>query len=287
MIAQKVVLQWPLMSKFQETWHAVRSEKQSNIIAGLDPAVSEIGHGEKGLAPNTDLRDWSLQFIEAVAPYVAGVKLNQAFFQGEGHRSLVKELVAAANEEQLITICDSKFADIGNTNDAWVYFNKSLGFDAITFAAYGGNVEEGIAAGHQRDLAVMTLGLMSNPEYKTEMNFTHPETNEPLWKNRVRRAVEANVDAIVVGGTYTTEDTAFMEFVELTDDSEVLYLIPGIGAQGGTVESFLASGIKPEKCMISSSRGVMFPSGSLSTPLEQADAAKTLRDSFNIVAYGN
>ena len=281
MIAQKVVLQCLHMQRFQELWHHLRTEKGSNIIAGLDPAVAAIGHGEKGLAADTDLRDFSLQFIEAVAPYVAGIKLNQAFFQGEGHRTLVKELVAVAGERQLLTISDTKFADIGNTNNAWVHFNQSLGFDSITFAAYGGNVEEGIGAGHSRDMAVITLGLMSNPEYRTEMNFIDSDTGEPLWKNRVTRALDANVDAIVVGGTYTTEDAAFMEFVERTNDTEVLYLIPGIGAQGGTVESFLASGIKPEKCMISSSRGVMFPSGSHSTPQEQAEAAKTLRDSFN------
>ena len=80
---------------------------------------------------------------------------------------------------------------------------------------------------------------------------------------------------------YNIEDADFMEFVDMTNDSDVLYLIPGIGHQGGEVSAFLASGIDKERCMINSSRGLMFPSGSNSTPEEQAQAAKELRDSFN------
>jgi len=67
----------------------------------------------------------------------------------------------------------------------------------------------------------------------------------------------------------------------MTKGSDVLYLIPGIGAQGGTVQEFLASGIDVKRCMINSGRGVMFPNGSRSTKEEQAEAAKKLRDEFN------
>lgn len=269
------------MSEFIERWHELREKKQSNIIAGLDPAVYAMGHGASGLAEDEDFVSWCAVYVEAVAPYVVGIKLNQAYFQGVGFRGKQEEILHVIRNHDLLAISDNKIADIGNTNDAWAFFNEQFHFDALTFAAYGGNIESTIETIHQKGMAAITLGLMSNPEYRTEMEFTHPETGEPLWKNRVRRALEANVDAIVVGGTYTTEDKAFTEFVALTNDTEALYLIPGIGAQGGTVESFLASGVKPEKCMINSGRAVMFPSGSGSTPAEQAEAAKQLRDDFN------
>ncbi|MDA8597015.1 orotidine 5'-phosphate decarboxylase [Candidatus Pacebacteria bacterium] len=274
-----------MQTNFQAKWHNVRERQGSNIIAGVDPAVFAIGHGEGGLEKGGDLFDWAQAFIEATAPYVAGFKFNQAFFQGADQRTLLQGLVKAVQDLELLTISDNKFADIGNTNDAWIHYNRSLGFDAVTFAPYAGNVEAGIQSGHEQDIGICTLGLMSNPEYQSEMYFTDPESGESLWHARIRRALEAGADCTVVGGTYTSESAELAQLVALTKDSELLYLVPGIGAQGGTVESFLASGIPPEKCLISSSRGLMFPHGSESTPEAQAAAAKTLRDSFNMVAY--
>jgi orotidine-5'-phosphate decarboxylase len=125
------------------------------------------------------------------------------------------------------------------------------------------------------------MGLMSNPEYKREMDFA--QNGISLWQHRVQESIKAGADAIVVGGTYTHADDAFVQFVSLTKDSDVLYLVPGIGEQGGSVQDFFATGIPKERCMINSSRGVMFPNGSSSTPEQQAQAAQTLRDSINAV----
>ena len=263
----------------------MREDKGSNIFAGLDPAPYELGRGESGLPAAADLREWSFAFIKAVAPYVAGVKMNQAFFQDVDQRAVLCELVAVAKGEGLLVMSDNKIADIGNTNDTWIYYNTALGFDCTTCAPYAGNIESTIKDAHNRDIAMIPMGLMSNPEYKTEMSYIHPETGESLWKSRVRRSLEAGADGIVVGGTYTKDDPEFVEFVAMTNDSDVLYLIPGIGAQGGSVESFLASGIDPKRCMINSGRAVMFPSGSDSIPEEQAAAAQELRDNFNKIVY--
>lgn len=271
------------MNDFIEKWHTARKEKGSNIVAGLDPAIHNMSRGEKGLSDGADVLSWSKLFIEAVAPCVAALKPNQAYFQGVGQHKILKEIVDYAHAHNLLVISDNKIADIGSTNGAWVYYNAELGFDALTAAPYAGNIEGTIASIHEHSMGAVTMGLMSNPEYKTEMNFVDPESGTSLWKARVERALAAGVDAIVVGGTYTTDDEAFMEFVDITKDSDVLYLIPGIGAQGGTVESFLASGIPKEKCMINSGRAVMFPAGSASGPEEQREAAKVLRDSFNNV----
>lgn len=270
-----------MRSNFIEKWHELRKEKRSNIVVGLDPAVYEMGRDEKGLPTGTDLLLWSKQFIDAVAPHVIALKPNQAYFQGVGQHAILQEIIAHAHAHDLLVILDNKIADIGSTNEAWIFYNKQLGCDALTCAPYAGNIETSIEAGHAAGVAMITMGLMSNSEYKTEMNFKDPDTGESLWKSRVRRSLAAEVDGIVVGGTYTKDDSEFMEFVELTKDHDVLYLIPGIGAQGGDVVNFLASGIDPKRCMINSGRAVMFPNGAHSTPAEQADAAKKLRDSFN------
>lgn len=188
-----------------------------------------------------------------------------------------------AHELGLLVIIDAKVAEIGSTADAWIYDYADLGADAVTLAPYAGNIPEMIQHAHERGVAAITMGLMSNPEFKRELGFVHPGTSEALWKYRTRTALKTGADAIVVGGTYTMKDEAFMEFVNMTNESKMLYLIPGIGHQGGEVKDFLASGIDPKRCMVNSSRGLMFPKGSTSAPEDQAAAAKELRDSFNNV----
>ena len=266
-------------NRFWERWYQLRLEKNSNICAGLDPSVYEMGRGEKGLPQGVDKLEWSLKYIEAVAPYVVAIKPNAGSWGNAGDRTALKKVVTKIHQLGLLAIIDAKISDLGFTNDSWMYDYKQLGFDALTVAPYAGNIESIGKFARERDIAVITMGLMSNPEYRTEMNFQN-EKGEKLWENRVKRGLEAGVDGLVVGGTYTTKDKDFLKFVEMTNESEVLYLIPGIGAQGGEIKEFLKSGIKPEKCIVNSGRGVMFPKGSKSTSEQQAQAAKELRDEF-------
>lgn len=268
------------MVDFKDKWYKSREKKKSNIIAGLDPSVFAIGRGEYGLDKETDKLQWSLSYIEAVAPYVAGIKPQKGYFQGKGDHEILTEVVKKAKELDLILISDLKVSDIGSTNDAWFFYEAELGMDAVTVAPYAGNIEGSIESAHKRGIGMIGMGLMSNPEYKTEMNFKHPESGEPLWKERLFRSIEAGVDGMVVGGTYTKEDKAFMDFVQVSEKSDMVYLVPGIGFQGGKIEAFLESGISIERCMISSGREIMFPNGQHSTSEEQGEAAKKLRDTI-------
>ncbi len=268
------------MNKFIDKWYEISKRKNSNICAGLDPSLYEVGRGEKGLPKGIGKLEWSLKYIETVAPYVVAVKPNAGYFGNVGERGILKKIADKIHQEGLLAIIDSKISDIGSTSEHYIYDYQQLGFDALTIAPYAGNMEQLIEFGHQHNMAVITMGLMSNPEYKTEMNFKNEE-GEKLWASRVKRGLDAGVDGLVVGGTYTTGDRDFIKFIEITKGKDILYLVPGIGAQGGEIEEFLASGIEPKKCIINSGRGVMFPNGSKSTPEDQAKAVKELKDSFN------
>lgn len=270
-----------MASNFVQNWHAVRKEKKSNIVAGLDPALFGIGQGDTGLPEDADLLEWSLAFVEAVAPYVVMIKTNQAYFQGVGQREILKKIVDRAHELELLVMSDNKIADIGSTNNAWAYYNAELGFDAMTCAPYAGNLTSTTESIHNYGMGAVTMGLMSNPEYRALFRYQDSETGERLWQRRVREAIACDCDGIVIGGTYTKNDAEFTECVAMTQGDNILYLVPGIGAQGGRVEDFLASGIDPARCMINSGRAVMFPNGSTSTPGEQAFAAQQLRDEYN------
>ncbi len=268
------------MGNFLKKWNKIREEKKSNICAGLDPAVYEMDRGEKGLIKGKDKLKWSLDFIEAVAPYVSVIKPNIGYWIGVGDLKSLEKIIEKIKEKKLVSIADSKIADLGSTGDAWIYSYKKMGFDAVTIAPFAGNVEELIESGKKYDIAIITMGLMSNPEYKSEMNFVNNK-GEKLWENRVKRAICSGVDGLVAGGTFTKESDDFRNFIRITNDSDVIYLVPGIGFQGGKIEEFLETGIDCKKCIISSSREIMFPKGSNSTSDMQAHAAMSFRDEFN------
>jgi len=270
------------MEQFSTLWHDTRKRKNSTIVAGLDRSFDVDFTTGKAV----DAQEWARSFIDAVAPYVSAIKFNQAFYQGIGQRSQLRLLVAHTHAHGLLAISDTKFADIGSTNEAWIHSNKQLGFDAVTCAPYAGNITESIDTAHKAGIAIINMGMMSNPEFQNEMHFLHPQTQEQLWHYRVRTSLESHVDGIVIGGTYTHDNPDFQEFVKLTKESDCLFLIPGIGFQGGSIENFLASGIDPERCMISASRSIMFPDGIDSTPHAQGNAAKALQVTFNDVVYG-
>ncbi len=270
------------MGDFIKKWHKIIEEKNSNICAGLDPSLYEMGRWEKGLPKWVWKLEWSLAYIEAVSPYVSAIKPNAGSWGWAGERELLKKIVSKIHKIWLLAIIDSKIADLWFTNDSWLYDYKNLGFDACTIAPYAGNVESIVRFGKIRNIGIITMWLMSNPEYKTEMNFKN-ENWETLWQNRIKRWLKAWVDWLVIGWTYNGKDKEFLKFIEMTKNTDTLYLIPWIWAQGWRIENFLASGINPKKCIINSGRWVMFPNGSNSTPKQQAKAAQKLRDDFNNV----
>ena len=75
------------------------------------------------------------------------------------------------------------------------YFS-SLSNLNITIAAYAGNLQQSIELAQQKKLAVFTMGLMSNPEFQTEMNFANT-AGIKLYEYRTKIAMDAKVDVVL------------------------------------------------------------------------------------------
>ena len=264
-----------------EKWREVSAQKNSLVVAGLDPADFAAGRDDKGLPKGADRLEWSLNYIDAVAPHVAVVKYNLGFFQNAGDRERLITLTEHAHKKGLLVMCDSKVSDIGSTNDAWFFSEALSGADVVTMTPFAGNIEETISSAHERGLYIIGMGLMSNPEFATEMHYENIKTGHSLYRDRITRNIDAHVDGLVLGGTCDPESASMQEFLSLTKDHDIVYLVPGIGAQGGGIDTFASSGVNLSRCMISSSRELMFPAGSDSTPAQQKKAAKALCDAVN------
>lgn len=262
------------MTAFTEEWHKTRERTDSILIAGLDPALPGM-RDKNALPEGTNVRDWCLQYIEAVAPHVAGVKCNPAYFQYPDGLALMEEVAALSKAHGLLTIIDYKVSDIGSTNDSWLYFGKKMGFDAATGAPYAGNIEQLVEQAHEREIGIFTMALMSNPEYESEMLYREGDTL--LYETRITRSLESGADGIVIGGTFLATNPHLQKALELTKNTSTLYLVPGLGTQGGTVSQFADSGIDLKRCLLNVGRGLMFPNGQRSTKQEQASAAEAYK----------
>jgi orotidine-5'-phosphate decarboxylase len=236
--------------KWQNFWHSIVEQKHTTLFAGCDPKVDQ-----------DNLEEWCLRYVDDVAPYVAGIKCNPAYFQSEQGIRTLRKITEFCKNNKMLSIIDYKVSDIGSTNDAWFYFAKDLGFDMVTIAPYAGNIEQAIKSAHNVGLGVISMGLMSNPEFISEALFESGDTC--LWQDRVQRSITSNVDGLVLGATYTSNPGLLEEFIEVMQASDTLLLVPGIGAQGGSVSDFLQSvknlGIDPKRCMLSIGRGLMYP----------------------------
>jgi orotidine-5'-phosphate decarboxylase len=216
--------------------------------------------------------------IERTHEFAAAFKPNMAFYEARGVLGL-EELERTieylrAEHPEIVTICDAKRADIGNTNRGYVTaIFDTMGFDAVTLHPYLGR-EALLPFLEREDRASIVLCRTSNPgagEFQDLLGFD----GKPLWQS-VAECVSRDWNAmgncmLVVGATYPKE----MKKIRAVAP-EMTFLVPGVGAQGGDVAAVVAAGLNAtgKGLLISSSRAILQAS-------DPAAAARTLRDEIN------
>ena len=215
--------------------------------------------------------------IEQTSEFTAAYKPNMAFYEARGTQGLHELALTIeylrSQYPGIVTICDAKRADIGNTNRGYVeYVFDRLGFDAITLHPYlGGEALQPFL--EREDKASIILCRTSNPGAHEFQDLT--VEGRPLWQavaERVSREWNgAGNCMLVVGATYPAEMRTVREIAP-----EVPLLVPGVGAQGGEVSEVVSAGLDANGrgLIISSSRGILFSN-------DPAQAARTLRDEIN------
>lgn len=239
---------------FLKKWQEVVKKKKSLIIAGIDPTREIVG--EKNLF------DWCKKYLESVAPHVAGVKVNpKYFFKFPNGNEVMKYIAEFCKKEQLVSIFDEKLSEVGHSNFEGVIAAAELGFDSVTIAAFASNASEVVDFCEQNNVASINMGLMSNEEFSRESEYKNPQTGKTLWQDRLQESLNSGVSALVLGGTFSQESSLFRNFLKQTEYSEVLFLVPGLGAQGGDPEEFLKSvtdlGMNPKRFMLNLGRSLM------------------------------
>jgi len=213
-----------------------------------------------------------------------GYKPNIAFYEAYGLRGWksLEKTINYLNEfyPEQFTIADAKRGDIGNTSTRYAKaFFEELNFDSITIAPYMGrdSVEPFLQF---EDKHTILLALTSN---KGAFDFqTQIVNGQELYKKVLETSIKydgAQNLMFVVGATKA-------EF--LTDIRQIIpdsfLLVPGIGAQGGSLEEVCKYGMtKDVGLLVNSSRGIIYKSQDLDFAQAARDAAKNLQSQMKAI----
>lgn len=257
---------------FMELVHAKWKENKF-LCVGLDcdfdkiPEAAKVGRGCTSIGKT--IREFSARIVEATQDIAGVYKPNIAFFEKHGAEGLdALERVIADIHSQAPTIpviLDCKRADIGNTNLGYVHMAFGLlGADAVTVNPYFG--QEALQPFLDRaDKGIIVLCRTSNPgagEFQDKYVSVATRYNLPLYAfvaHRVVRYWNTNDNcALVVGATHPEE-----EFRLIRQEAPMMpLLIPGVGTQGGEVETTVRSAVDKngEGIIINASRSIIFAS---------------------------
>ena len=235
--------------KYHERYHQLRS----HVCIGLDSQLDKLPPSVQDSA--NPIREFNLAIIAATRDYATAYKPNLAFYLADGLRGLTAlyETVASIPEDIPI-ILDCKVGDIGSTMAAYVHaFFKDLKVDAITInPLMGADVLKPLL--EIESSFAFALALTSNPSAQDFFHQHELKQAIPRWMQDypVQRL------GAVVGATQVADLLAMRQSLP-----QRLFLIPGVGAQGGDLQAVLTHAIDSEsepRILINSSRGIIFAS---------------------------
>ncbi|HEU5375048.1 MAG TPA: orotidine-5'-phosphate decarboxylase [Ktedonobacteraceae bacterium] len=271
--------------KFLEKLLAAERSNQSLLCVGLDPEPERLPEDLRALPVEKGVAYFCRAIIEATAPYVSVFKPNLAFFEVLGPAGLVAlQEVIRAIPAHIPVLADAKRGDIGNTarNYAAALF-ETYGCDAVTINPYLGYDAVAPFLAY-RDRGVILLCRTSNPGARDFQDLPVQEVDgplRPLYQVVARRVLswnEANNCGLVVGATYPQELQVIRGLCP-----ELPILVPGIGAQGGSIEATVPAAVdsQGERAMISISRAILYADSGARYAEAAASAARAFRDQIN------
>jgi len=219
---------------------AAALEARGPLCAGIDPHAGLLA--EWGLPDDASgLERFALTAVEGLAPHVAVVKPQSAFYERFGSRGIavLERVVAESRAAGALVLLDVKRGDIGSTTQAYAdaYLDPAspLASDAITASPFlgFGSLDPMIDTARRHDAGVFVLALTSNKE-GPEVQHARTEDGEPVAGRMLGHLRALNADARPLGSFGAVIGATIGESeLDLAINGPIL--APGFGAQGGTV----------------------------------------------------
>ena len=259
--------------------------KRSVLCVGLDTDLEKIP--QHLLKEDDPVFAFNKAIIDATAAFTVAYKPNIAFYESmgvKGWQSLEKTIQYLDEKyPEIFTIADAKRGDIGNTSKMYAKaFFENMNFDSVTVAPYMGE-DSVIPFLDFPNKWVILLGLTSN-KGAFDFQFIENAEGEALFESVVKKAQEwASADQLMfVWGATKTEHLARLRAIA----PDHFFLVPGVGAQGGSLEEVLKQATNKEYgVLVNSTRGVIYQSNGLDFAQAAGSAASTLQQEMERLLF--
>lgn len=244
------------MNKQQLTENIKR--KQSFLCVGLDTDIKKIP--EHLLKEEDPIFAFNKAIIDATAPYCIAYKPNLAFYESMGVKGWIAfektvEYIKKNYPDQFI-IADAKRGDIGNTSAMYARtFFEELDIDSLTVAPYMGEDSVTPFLSYEGKWVIL-LALTSN-KGSHDFQLTEDKDGERLFEKVLRKSQAWANDENMMYVVGATQGRMFEDIRRIVPNH--FLLVPGIGAQGGSLEEVCRYGMTPQcGLIVNSSRAIIY-----------------------------
>ena len=235
-------------------------EKQSFLCVGLDTDLKKIP--QHLLAEADPIFAFNKAIIDATAPYCVSYKPNLAFYEAFGVKGLmafektIKYL--KENYPHHFIIADAKRGDIGNTSAMYARtFFEEYDVDSLTVAPYMGEDSVTPFLGYEGKWVIL-LALTSN-KGSHDFQLTESPDGARLFEKVLRRSQQWATDEQMMYVVGATQGQMFEDIRRLAPTH--FLLVPGVGAQGGSLQEVCKYGMTKDcGLLVNSSRGIIYAS---------------------------
>lgn len=234
-------------------------QKKSFLCIGLDVDLNKIP--QHLLATEDPIFEFNKAIIDATHDLTVSYKPNTAFYEAYGIKGWIslEKTIAYINQKhpEIFTIADAKRGDIGNTSAMYAKaFLQDMAFDSVTVAPYMGkdSVEPFLAV---EDKFTILLALTSN---EGAFDFqTKSVDGKELYKQVIETSKSWKNSENLMYVVGATKAEYFTEIRKIIPNS--FLLVPGVGAQGGSLSEVCKYGMSENVgLLINSSRGIIYAS---------------------------
>jgi orotidine-5'-phosphate decarboxylase len=255
--------------------------KKSFLCVGFDSDITKLP--ECVLDKEDPIFEFNKAIIDATLPYTVAYKPNLAFYESQGIKGLISlkktmdYLQQFSNE--CFTIADAKRGDIGNTSQqyakAFLSPESDFGFDSMTIAPYMGEDSVQPFTVYEGKWVIL-LALTSN-KGANDFQFTTDKENNRLFESVLTKAQQWGTPDNLMFVCGATQATMFERIRELAP--EHFLLVPGVGAQGGSLAEVCKYGLTKDcGLLVNSSRGIIFADKTQDFAKVAAEKAKELQE---------
>ena len=238
-------------------------QKQSFLCVGLDVDLNKVP--QHLLKAEDPIFEFNRQIIDATAPYCVAYKPNLAFYEAYGVKGInafekTVRYIKQNYPEQFV-IADAKRGDIGNTSKMYARtFFGEYDVEALTVAPYMGEDSVTPFLDGYDGKWVILLALTSN-KGSFDFQLTEDKDGERLFEKVIRKSQQWGTPQNMMYVVGATRGEMFKDIRAVAP--EHFLLVPGVGAQGGSLTEVCKYGMTKDcGLLVNSSRGIIFADNS-------------------------